>query len=107
MTKILNAQVMQVEHEINEDLFYVVASTPHGEVYAHEHMFRDEYDAAKLVGAILDRGEINLDYWHFWRTIYGSEAFREEETEASYYADHLRAGRITMDDIPDNIRTLL
>ncbi len=117
MTKIIDTEVMQVEYETTEewddiprhhpDLFYVVATLPDGEMYRHEHLFSQEGDAENLARKIMEHGKINLDHWHFWRTVYGSVAFEKEEAEAALYAHGLRAGHIGMDDVPDNIRTLL
>ena len=87
---------------------YVEARTAHGEVYAHVASFglteRQRWD---LVDRIRAAGEIYLDHWNFVRTVYGSNAYLEEEGEAFFYAQGIRSGAGSIEDVPENIRAML
>lgn len=41
------------------------------------HSFDDRYKAEKLLQKIRNVGKIDLQYWAFWRTIYGSPAYEQ------------------------------
>lgn len=56
----------------------IVASTEQGEVYQLMHSFDDRYKAEKLLQKIRHVGKIDLQYWAFWRTIYGSPAYEQQ-----------------------------
>jgi hypothetical protein len=47
-------------------------------------------------------GEINEDHWDFWRTVYGSDAFLEEEAEVHF----VLGGGGRYEDLPDSLRSL-
>lgn len=42
------------------------------------HSFDDRYEAEKLLQKIRNVGKIDLQYWAFWRTIYGSPAYEQQ-----------------------------
>lgn len=89
------------------DKWYVVAETVHGTVYVHVSCFNDEAQAEHLARRVRAKGEINPAHWYFWRTIYGTEAYLEEEAEAAQWADMIRRGSAAEADAPDRIRELL
>jgi hypothetical protein len=86
----------------------VAAETARGTVYLFADRSWDvKGRAAAFAAKVQGRGDINLDHWVYHRTIYGSEAYLEEENEAAMYAMVMRNGWGCEEDIPTNIRTLL
>jgi hypothetical protein len=85
----------------------VVAETARGEVYVHNNQHLRESTAKKLAARVNKVKEITPDLWNFWRTLYCSEAGREEEEEACQYADMIRGGFIHEEDVPDTLRSWL
>jgi hypothetical protein len=87
---------------------YVEARTAHGEVYAHVASFgltdRQRWD---LLDRVRAAGEIDLDHWDFVRVVYGSEAYLEEEGDAHMYAQGIRSGAWHIEDVPENLRSML
>ena len=92
-----------------DGVFYVVASTAHGDNYVLDYRFDDEESARALGRKVAAAGSIDEFLWVFLRTTYGTPAFEAEESEASLYANAIRSGSLHEDDptIPGNIRELL
>lgn len=90
------------------DGYCVTASTAAGEVYIHSRVGLDEAVAINLAKAVGQAKQINLSHWVYWRTIYGSAAFQNEETEAAHAADMIRRGAAHEEDFSGTfIGTLL
>jgi len=88
--------------------FFIVAETERGEVYALEGFATDDEERAlRFAKKVEARGEINLDHWVFYRTVYGSVACEDEQAEASLYARSLAAGIGSIDDVPGHLQALL
>jgi len=104
MIKISQAGAIDVNGSGN---WTVAADTPRGDVYLLAHNWEDERRAEAFSKRVMERGTIDPDRWVHWRTVYGSDAFQEEEAEAYMYASSLRAGVGRLEDVPENIRTLL
>ena len=103
MIKVSNVFVMRAD-EINPNWsgFVITAETRRGEAF-----ILDRYDLSlpqceRLVQRIQVAGAINEDRWSFWRTIYGSKAFEEEEAELAA----LLAFGVAENDLPDRLREL-
>jgi hypothetical protein len=105
-TPITNACAADLD---GDGVFYVVASTAHGNNYVLDYRFDDEESARALGRKVAAAGSIDESRWVFLRTVYGSAAFEVEEAEASLYANAIRSGSLHEDDpaIPGNIRELL
>lgn len=90
------------------ELRVIYAETAAGEIFVLDRSDTlSDAGRSALVAKIADRGQIDLAHWDFVRARYGSEAFLEEEAEASFYAQSLSAGIGTLDDVPEALRTLL
>ena len=105
-TTIIDAGASDIDGNGN---YSVVASTAIGNNFVLAHAFESAAAAEATARKVKAAGSIDEDRWVFWRTIYGSAAFAEEEAEAFVYANAIRSGALSEDDpsIPDNIRTLL
>lgn len=76
----------------------VTATTAAGEVYIHNRTDLTEADAAYLAKAVGMAKQINPEHWVYWRTIYGSAAFQQEEAEAAAAAHMIRGGYAQEED---------
>lgn len=72
--------------------FCVTATTEAGEVYLHKRGDLDEADAQNLAKVVGLAKQINPEHWVYWRTVYGSDAFLQEEAEAAHAAQMIRDG---------------
>lgn len=82
--------------------FRVTATTHKGEVFILKRYDLSLAQCKRLVERIRSIGKINEDYWSFWRTEYGSEAYEEEVAEVGF----ILGGGGREDDLPDRLREL-
>lgn len=67
-----------------------------------------DYERVKrFVKAVEQRGSIDPTLWTEGYPVYGSDAFVEQETQAFYYAQQVRAGHCALEDVPSCYRELL
>lgn len=83
--------------------FCVTATTKDGEVYIHERVDLGEEDARYLSKVVGMSGQITEGRWSYWRTVYGSSAFQQEEAEAAQAAEMIRLGQAHEDDFVGTI----
>ena len=92
--KIINAEAGKYADIVGADIegFCVIAQTERGEVFIHERTDLSKEDAAYLAKVVGMTKQITPDRWNFWRTVYGSAAFMEEESEAAQATHMIRIG---------------
>lgn len=61
----------------------------------------------RFVKAVRERGSIDPTLWTQGYPVYGTAAYKSQENEASYYAEQVRAGYCSLEEVPDCYRTLL
>lgn len=61
----------------------------------------------RFVKAVEQRGSIDPRLWTEGYPVYGTDAYVSQETEASYYAQQVRAGHCALEDVPSCYRELL
>lgn len=89
------------------DTFVVVSQTRAGNRYILKHTFPTAERADKFAARVQRAGLIDLDHWVDHTPVYGSPAWEAESVDAFIYAEGLRGGLISEDDLPGNVRTLL
>jgi hypothetical protein len=85
----------------------VEATTERGQRWHLCQRLDDEGVAARLVKKIEAVGSINTDHWNRGFNVFGSDAFVAEEREAHAWAQSVRAGHCSEEQVPDSLRTLL
>lgn len=76
-----------------EDLGYtVLIQNADGEIFVHQLVDLTEQQAKQLADNVNKKGEVDLQYWTYWRTVYGSAAYMAEEEEAWEAAEMIRNG---------------
>jgi hypothetical protein len=104
-TKIIEAGAVDID---GNGFYSLVAEAADGSRFIlGNYGHRDADRVAKLAAKVQAEGSINADLWIDHWPRYGSSAYEADAREASFYADGLRSGMIQMDQVPDNIRTLL
>ena len=85
----------------------VEASTEFGHRFHHPHVFDSEAQAHAFVKKVERVGSIDTSLWTQGRPCYGSDAFVAEERQAHAWAQSIRAGHCSEEQVPDSLRTLL
>ena len=87
----------------------VEAHTEYGDKFHFQnaYLFTSDEQAHRFVKRVEDRGSIDPELWNKGYPVYGSDAFVDQEREASYYAGQVRAEKLDLDSVPDCFRTLL
>jgi len=91
----------------NDGTFQVTVEFADGSRVIHERIALTEKQARKLAGKVKEAGKIDDRYWGYFYPRYGSDAYREEEREGSFYAIGLANGFIAESDVPYPISTLI
>jgi hypothetical protein len=84
------------------DGFLVTVRTRKGEIFIHARHDLSLAQCQHLADRVQAVGEINEDHWDFWRTVYGSDAFLEEEADVHF----ILGGGGRYEDLPDSLRSL-
>ena len=87
--------------------FLIEAHTAEGQRYHLIQEVEGEGVADRLVARIEAAGIINLDFWNRGYPVYGSDAFVSEERQAARWAQGIREGHCSLDDVPSSLKTLL
>ena len=87
----------------------VEAHTEYGDKFHFQnaYLFTSDEQAHRFVKRVEARGSIDPELWNKGYPVYGSDAFVDQEREASYYAGQVRAEKLDLDSVPDCFRTLL
>ena len=75
--------------------------------FQNAYLFTSDEQAHRFVKRVEARGSIDPELWNRGYPVYGSDAFVDQEREASYYAGQVRAEKLDLDSVPDCFRTLL
>jgi len=114
-TMILKVKSVEWIHGVdNAPEYTVFCEAVDGSRWTHSHIFAEDFGgdraemlANRLVERVKERGTINIEHWQFHSNAYGSEAWQVENDEACAYADLIRFGMISENDVPSNIAVLL
>lgn len=102
LTKIAHCDVGMIDRSI-----VIIVEAANGRRWQLGHEFKTISAANKTAEKIVARGSIDGSLWDELPPVYGSESWREEEAEAVMYADCIRQGVCSENDVPDALRVYL